>query len=130
MGLPGLLLAVVVALTLRETPKAATQKAAPGIGEVFRYLFSLSSFRHASFGSALYAFVGYAVVGWAPTFLVRTHEMSSGPIGTWLALIFGVGGAIGTLAGGRLADQIGARDKRGYTLVPCFALLAAYPGDS
>ncbi len=127
VGLPGLGLAAVVALTLRETPKTGTQMATPGIGQVFRYLFGLSSFRHASFGSALYAFVGYAVVGWAPTFLERTHGMSSGPIGTWLALIIGVGGAIGTLAGGRLADQIGARDKRAYTLVPAVALLAAYP---
>jgi len=127
VGLPGIGLAIIVALTLRETPRKGDRVAAPGIGKVFGYLFSLSSFRHASFGAALYAFVGYAVVGWAPTFLERTHGMSSGPIGTWLAGIIGIGGAVGTLLGGRLADQIGARDKRAYTLIPAIAMLAAYP---
>ena len=117
----------MVAVTLRETPKPATRKEMPSTKAVFGYLFRLSSFRHVSFGAALYAFVGYAAVGWAPTFLERSHGMTSGPIGTWLALIFGVGGAIGTLLGGRLADRLGVRDKRAYTMVPAIALFASYP---
>jgi MFS family permease len=127
VGLPGVVLGAVVALTIRESPRSAEQAAVPSTREVFRYLFGLSAFRHAAFGSALYAFVGYAVIGWAPMFLQRSHEMTSGPIGTWLALIIGLGGALGTILGGRLADRFGASDRRAYVLVPAFALVAAYP---
>ena len=127
VGVPGLVLGALVALTIREVPHSAQRAAAPSTAEVFRYLFGLSSFRHAAFGSALYAFVGYAVVGWAPMFLQRSHGMSIGPIGTWLALIIGLGGALGTILGGRLADRFGASDRRAYVLVPAIALVAAYP---
>jgi predicted MFS family arabinose efflux permease len=127
VGLPGVLLSAVVALTLREPARTGPPIPQPPLGEVFRYLFGLSSFRHASFGSALYAFVGYSVVTWAPAFLIRSHGMTSGPIGTWLALIIGIGGIVGTMAGGRLADSYGLRDFRAYVLVPTFAMLAAFP---
>jgi MFS family permease len=128
VGAPGVVLAVVVALTLRERPRSERAAVAvPDVSEVFRYLWGLKSFRHASFAAALYAFVGYAVVGWAPTFLVRSHGMTSGPIGTWLAMIIGIGGAVGTLLGGRLADGLGARDRRAYLLVPAVAMLVSFP---
>jgi MFS family permease len=127
VGLPGIVLSAVVALTLRERPRSSAEGDIPSTREVFRYLLSLPSFRHAAFASGLYAFVGYAVVGWAPMFLQRSHDMTSGPIGTWLALIIGLGGALGTLLGGRLADHFGVRDRRAYALVPALALVAAYP---
>jgi predicted MFS family arabinose efflux permease len=128
VGVPGLLLAVVVALTLKEPPRrAVTTQPIPSTREVFRYLFGLSSFRHLSIASALYAFVGYAAVAWLPTFLDRSHGMSSGPIGTWLALIIGIGGAVGTILGGRLADGYGAGDRRAYVLVPAFAQFLCLP---
>ena len=127
VGIPGLVLAAVVALTLRESPRSAATQSVPSTREVFRYLWSLSSFRHASFASGLYAFVGYSVVGWAPMFLQRSHDMTSGPIGTWLALIIGIGGAVGTIVGGRLADRFGVRDRRAYVIVPAIALAACYP---
>ena len=42
-------------------------------------------------------------------------------------MIIGVGGAIGTVLGGRLADRWGAKDRRAYALVPAVALFASYP---
>jgi predicted MFS family arabinose efflux permease len=121
------LLAVVVALTLPELRRPRTKSETPSIPTVFRYLFGLRSFRHVSIASAYYAFVGYAVVGWMPTFLERSHGMTSGPIGTWLALIIGIGGAVGTLLGGRVADEYGGRDRRAYVFVPAVAQLLCLP---
>jgi predicted MFS family arabinose efflux permease len=133
VGLPGLLLAVAVSLTLKEPPRGhseggiATGAVAPPALEVVRFLWRARSFRHISMGSALYAFVGYSVITWSPAFLIRSHGMSTAEIGTWLALIFGVGGAVGTLAGGVVADRWAATDERGRVYLPCLAMLFALP---
>ena len=132
VGAPGLLLALLVMFTLREPPRGhseggVTSEEAPPIGDVIRYLWRSRTFRHMSFASGLYAFVGYSVVTWAPAFLIRSHGMETGAIGTWLALIFGIGGGVGVLLGGIFADRWGARNERGRTYVPAIAMLAAFP---
>ena len=132
VGLPGLLLALLVAFTLKEPPRGLsegleTSGPAPGAMDVIRHLWSSRSFRHVSMGSALYAFVGYSVVTWSPAFLIRSHGMETGAIGTWLALIFGIGGGIGVLAGGALADRWAVSEPRGRVWLPALAMLAGFP---
>jgi predicted MFS family arabinose efflux permease len=67
VGLPGVLLAIVLRLTLREPPRGAAEGVeiaageAPPVAEVFRYLWSRRSFRFLTLGGALHAFVGYGV---------------------------------------------------------------------
>ncbi len=132
VGLPGVLLALIVAATLREPPRGHSEGltsagAAPTAMQVIAFLWESRSFRHLSFASALYAFVGYSVISWAPSFLIRTHAMSAAEAGTWLALIIGIGGAIGNYAGGVLADRWAERDPRGRTLLPAVAMACAFP---
>jgi len=132
VGLPGLFLSVLVMLTLKEPPRGyseglVAEGEAPGAGDVIRFLWRSRSFRHLSFASALYTFVGYSVVNWAPSFLIRSHGMSTGEIGFWLALVFGVGGGLGTVAGGVLADRWARSDLRGRAFVPAIAMFAAFP---
>ena len=52
------------------------------------------------------AFTGYASVIWVPIYLVRIHEMGTGSGGSYLALLIGVGGALGIYMGGRIADHL------------------------
>ncbi len=132
VGLPGLLLAVVVALVLREPPRGHSEGlqstgASPSALTVIRFLWRSRSFRHLSFASGLYAFVGYSVITWAPSFLIRSHQMSSGEVGAWLALIVGVGGGIGNYFGGVLADRWAQHDLRGRVWVPALAVGAGFP---
>lgn len=132
VGLPGLALSVLVVFTLKEPPRGhsegiQTEGDAPSAGEVIRFLWRSRSFRHLSVGSGLYAFVGYSVVTWAPSFLIRSHGMPTAEIGQWLALIFGIGGGIGTVGGGMLADRWAATDLRGRAFVPAIAMFAAFP---
>jgi MFS family permease len=133
VGLPGIFVAVVVALTLREPPRghseglASDGENAPNAFDVIRYLWRLRSFRHVSLGSALYAFVGYSVTNWAPSFLARTHGMEAGAIGTSLALIIGIGGGAGIYLGGVLADRLSVGDPRGRIRVPALAQLLSLP---
>lgn len=137
VGLPGLLLAVVVRLTVREPPRGhadarggpivASAHAQEPLADALRLLWSLRSFRHLALAAAMNAFAGYAFAIWGPTFFVRVHGMRTGELGTWLGCILGAGGAIGAIAGGVLADRFGVRDPRGQLYVPAIASLVQLP---
>ena len=143
VGLPGLVLALMVKLTIREpqrgladgmqeqekskgkTPGGKTP--APPIGEVLAYLWSKKMFRHITLGTSLLAFAGFASASWIPPFLYRSHAMGLGEIGTWLALLTLIGGVTGTLSGGFLGDRLAGRDLRWYVWLPVIVLLAGVP---
>ncbi|MEM7100450.1 MAG: MFS transporter [Pseudomonadota bacterium] len=132
VGVPGILLAVLVRFSLREPPRGMAEGRTdvgeqPGIMETFRYLWAKRSFRHLSFGAALTAFVGYGVVTWVPSFLIRSHGLETGDAGTYLGLILGIPGGIGIALGGWMADRLGARDTRWYLWVVTVALVAGAP---
>ncbi len=132
VGVPGLLLALLVRFTVREPVRGMAEGRAaaaeqPGIIETLRYLLAKRSFRHLAFGAALTAFVGYGLVTWMPSFLIRSHGMTTGQIGLWLGLILGIPGGIGIALGGYLADRWGAVDTRWYLWVVAVALLAGMP---
>lgn len=132
VGIPGLLLAVLVRLTVREPPRGLAEGRSgaaeqPTMLETARFLWSRSSFRHLALGGALTAFVGYAFTSWMPSFLVRSHGMTTGEIGTWLGLILGIPGGIGIVLGGYLADRLGGRDARWYMWIVAVALTVTVP---
>jgi MFS family permease len=131
VGLPGVLLAVVVRMTLREPIRGFSDTAPASEGEqgpilsAVRQLWALRSFRYASLGAAFNAFVGYGGLNFMPSFVIRLHQMPVGQVGTYLALIVGFGGAIGAYAGGQISDRLGCRDARWYYWVPGFGTLFA-----
>ena len=132
VGIPGLILAVLVRFTLAEPTRGMAEGRVdsgeqPGVMETFRFMWRKKSFRHLAFGGALTAFVGYGLVTWVPSFLVRSHGMETGEIGTWLGLILGIPGGIGIAAGGWMADKLGSRDTRWYLWVVSVALLIGAP---
>ena len=132
VGLPGILLALIVRLTLREPPRGMAEGRAdsadqPGVGETLQYLWAKKSFRHMSFAAALTAFVGYGFITWAPSFLTRSFGMGTGEIGTWFGLILGIPGGIGIALGGYLADRFGARDPKWFLWTTAVALLICVP---
>lgn len=80
-----------------------------------------------AFAAALNAFCGYSVSGWTASFMIRSHGMTTGELGTWLALITGFGGAVGVLLGGIIADNMAVKDKRWYMWVPTIAGFISVP---
>ncbi len=134
VGIPGLILAVVVRLTLKEPERGASEgraaeahEEAPSIASAARTFWRIRALRHIAFGAALNAFVGYGVVAWIPSFLTRSYEMSLGEIGTTLSLILGIGGGIGTFLGGYFADRLAQRDVRWNLWLPAAAIMIAMP---
>jgi predicted MFS family arabinose efflux permease len=132
---PGLILALVLRLTLAEPGRGHSEGVAasepegtaPSFTEVVHKLWSLRTFRHLAFASALVATANYAQINWMPSYLIRTHGMSTGEIGTWLAVLAGVFGGVGTFLGGYLSDRFGTRDLRWYAWVPAIAYAVCIP---
>jgi len=133
VGLPGVVLALLVRLTLREPPRGWSDEKVPAeaptesIGEVFRFMVRMPSFRHLSMASSLHALYGYGAGAFLPSFFRRIHEIPPGELGTWLAAIGLSAGALGTYLGGYLGDRFGRGDARYYMWVPALATLVYLP---
>jgi len=132
VGLPGVALAVLVRLTLREPPRGGSEGLelvagdAPPVGEVFRYLWARRSFRYLSLAGALHAFVGYGVGYWIPAFFDRSHGLGTGVVRTALFYL-GFAAIAGTFLGGYLGDRLGSRDVRWYVWLPGIATVLSVP---
>lgn len=116
-GLPGLAIAVLVRTTIKEPPRGYSESTAhtedtdaPPFWSVVRTMMGSPLLRNTIFAGTLVSFTGYALVLWVPVFLVRVHGMGTGEAGTVLALLVGAGGAMGTFAGGWLADRLAKRN--------------------
>ena len=134
VGVPGLFLSLIVFMTVKEPPRGYadgitknSSEENPSILEVARYLFTRRSFLHLATGGGLSAFVGYGLVTWAPTFFVRSYDMSLTEAGFWLGLVLGIPGGLGIVAGGWFSDRFGAKDTRWYLWVVALALVLAVP---
>jgi predicted MFS family arabinose efflux permease len=135
VGLPGILLALVVRLTLRDPvrggsePSAAAATAEPeetSTLEVLRFMSRLRSFWHLAWAGSLHAFVGYGAAFFVPSFFARVHGMGLEERASWLAGLALIG-TVGTFLGGALGDRLASRDLRWYMWVPALATLAGVP---
>lgn len=134
VGIPGLVLSAIVFLTVKEPPRgyadghvADTSEGHATITEVFKFLLQRRSFVHMAAGGGLSAFVGYGLVTWAPTFFLRSHDMTLTEAGFYLGLVLGIPGGLGIVLGGWMSDRYGARDTRWYLWVVAIALAAVVP---
>ena len=132
VGVPDILLAIVMKLSVKEPPRGYSEGKPPEVNQVpfidvVKTMWGFRSFRQMSIGAGTQAFVGYGAIAWMPSFLVRSHDMSSGEVGTALGLIIGILGGLGTFLGGIIGDRLGARDMKFYMLVPAFGFLIAVP---
>jgi len=132
VGVPGILLALIVRFTLVEPARGVVDNKTVGsdpttFREVVSLLWKRRSFRHLAMGNALAALVVYGVSSWIASYMIRSHGMDTTELGLWLAMILGVGGAIGVLTGGFASDRLGVRDKRWYVWIPGIAGLISLP---
>ena len=132
VGVPGILLALILRFTvaepvrgLKENREVSTES--PSVGSVLKLLMSRPAFIFMALGAAMNAFAGYSTANWIASFMIRSHGMPTGELGTWLALIIGVGGAIGVFGAGVFADHMGKRDKRWYMWVAVLACVISVP---
>lgn len=111
VGVPGIILALILRFTLREPPRGQfdTQKQhgpAPSFLSTVRYLWQRPACRHLTLAASLYGLAGWGAGIWQPSFFMRLHGMGSGEAGTWLAFVFGLSGATGSMLGGIVGDRL------------------------
>jgi predicted MFS family arabinose efflux permease len=122
LGVPGLILAAVLFLTVSEPPRGladghgATDRLVPfkqvPFKEALAYLVRCRSFVHLIGAASFAAFANFGLVQWLPSFYDRSYGLGLGQIGLIFGALYGAGAAIGTLGGGYLADKGAARDVR------------------
>jgi MFS family permease len=132
VGIPGVALAILMKMTIKEPPRGYSEGRVPSrievpFSKVLNTMWGYRSFRQLSLGAATQAFVGYGAIAWMPSFLIRTHDMSSGQVGTALGLIIGIAGGLGTFAGGFICDRLGVNNVKWYMWVPAIAFLITVP---
>jgi len=131
VGIPGVLLAVLFRFTVVEPPRGHSENRAaraeqPSLGSVFRFLLARPSFINMAVGAGLSSFVGYAVIIFLPSYVVRSFGMGLAELGIWLGLIVGFVGGAGFFGGGYLADMLSKqRRQNGFRFLTGMTLLSA-----
>ena len=90
------------------------------------------TFRSAAFMGIVVAygaicFLGYSVTYWAAPYAERTFALSKSELGLLIGAPNAVGGFLGVILGGRLADYLHLRHGGGRALVLLIALVGAVP---
>ncbi len=132
VGAPGLILALIGWLTLREPPRGHAEGLTvakiipPPLRAVFRHVWHTKAVRHIIIGASLSSFVGYGGIAWTGSFLIRNHGMTTLEAGGVIGLFVGVAGGLGVITGGIISDWLGRRDQRwGLWLIAAVGLISA-----
>jgi len=133
VGLPGLIVALLVKVTIKEPPRGYTDpahmqnKEQVGFGEVLKILAKKPAYWHVTMGVTIASFVNYGVGQFFVSFLIRTHQLSIFDASVKIAMGLAVMASIGTYMSGYLADKYAERFPKALALIPMFALMAVIP---
>ncbi len=138
IGLPGVLVALVVLLTLREPARGMSL---PGGIPVQSIQTTARSQFWTDLGGLLrrrtlvlialaggfQSMVTYGAATWLPAFFMRVHAMTPSRAGATLAVINGLIAGLGAIVGGGLTAYLARRDRRWLLWIPAIATALATP---
>lgn len=131
-GVPGLLLAVIIRLTVPEPPRTgggtgnATLRFSL-LSETVAKIFRSSPMALMVLATVLNTITTFGMVAWLPTFLVREHGMALSAVGLYLAVAIGAAGAMGTMLGAQLAGRLALWRASWIAWTPAVILLLTKP---
>ena len=132
VGLPGLLVALLIWLTVREPARSLTaidSAEPPPMREVTRFVGDhRRAFLPIFLGYGAIAMNGYAFQLWGPAFFMRLHDLTPAQVGLIFGIGYGVGGTVAILLGGVVSDALVRRGRSdGPILVTIAAVVLALP---
>lgn len=136
VGVPGVVLAGIVALVLRDPRKQATDNGTAGVagppamstGDAMRAILASRAMRRLLVTAAFGSFAGYGVLIWATIFFQRSHGLTAGETGIWFGLVNGIASALGVWIGGQIGDrQLQTRGKQHLLTPGAWLLMASAP---
>ena len=132
MGIPGLLVAMLVVLTLREPPRGLADGATPAgpppsLMTVVRYLLSKPTYLHLLAGTTIAGFTLNAVATFVLPFYLRGFDVPLAVLGALFGVVSFTSNGLGMLAGGFGFDWLAKRDVRWSVWGPAIALCLCIP---
>jgi predicted MFS family arabinose efflux permease len=141
MGIPAVLVAVIVKMTIHEPRMHLNQEQEPhgelpSLAQVVTTLWCQRSSRHLGIAIILLFAMSLGLAPWYAAFMMRSHGMDTAEVGLWLGPIFGICGIVGITSGGYILARWFGDDERAQmrlsavviaSLVPCFILFLLLP---
>lgn len=127
LGAPGIALALLIKLTVREPVRAVESAHRYSLSRAFGTLGKSPTFWHVAAAGALVSFFGYGTGQFLPSYFIRSHHLTIFEASLVFAAIAGLAISAGTFAGGIAGDFIARRDGRGWVQVAAFGVLASAP---
>lgn len=116
VGLPGILLAAIFALTVRDPVRAAQGARSVSTGAVFSFIRENRRFFVAHYGGfTLCALALFGLMSWTPAYLIRVHGLTTAETGLLLGATLLAANVGGVLASGWMTDHF---EKKGRADAP------------
>ncbi len=118
VGLPGLLVAALFFITIRDPERKGVSSDSTGftIREVLRYIGRhKATFTAHYLGFGFLALALFALMNWAPAYFLRKYGLPIREVGLYLGLVVLIGNSAGVLVSGWLTDYL---TRRGYRNAP------------
>jgi MFS family permease len=117
LGIPGLLVALLVWLTVREPRRGQLDSGDAARQPVtllttLRFIARQRSAVHLILGGSVATFWSWGLMWWTPAFLQRSHHMTVGEAGQLLGWMHLIAGTLGTLLAAGLMARRAAADPR------------------
>jgi predicted MFS family arabinose efflux permease len=127
VGLLGLPLALLMALTMREPERQHAVFDEENASAALAALARSRPLVHLVIGIAIGSFATYGMAQWLPAFFIRSHGLSLTGVGFYGGITAGIGGVLGTLAGGWAMVHLRPRDQRWELWLPACSYLGCIP---
>jgi MFS transporter, Spinster family, sphingosine-1-phosphate transporter len=129
MGAPGIAVAAVMGLVLREPRRASFRSIPPtqptvtipkepsaqphvSLREALRVILRIPTYRQLLYSNSVSAFFDFGRFLWLPAFYMRSFHLDARTVGMMFAVVFGGFGLIGCYLGGWLITRYIANDER------------------
>jgi predicted MFS family arabinose efflux permease len=131
LGAPGLLIAVLAWLILKEPRQAMgagiVREPQESFATNLRVLARKRSYLLVNFSMIMFYCVSYGATSWFPAYLARVMKMGLAEVGSVYGPAYAVATLLGTVLGGVMTDWLAARDRRWLGWLPALALLISFP---
>jgi len=131
MGLPGLALAILVHLLLKEPrqlpefrPRHGTQES---FLETLRALLAKRSFVHLLIAMVLYFMIAYGAAVFFPSYLIRILKIPLTQVGSAYGAVSAVASISGYIVGGFLADRATRHNIAWLAWLPAIGIVVSWP---
>jgi len=119
--------ALTTAIADAETPAQDHGQDRPTLRQTAALLARKPSFWLLAFGAATSSMLGYGIAFWLPSLLMRSFGFDLVEASQFFGALLLIGGVIGVMAGGLIADRLGSRDRAYYAWLPGLGFFLGAP---